>query len=127
MFQETVTLTNRTSGPLRAMFDGQRFVFPPGPTPGVPVIVAQFAKDQNPVMGTMDRYEYESKGDTCLLGVEAWGDPISPIEQSDAQERLDRSSIEDEGKFAVPGPKVRVRRSEAIHRLSTDGAEASRQ
>lgn len=125
MFQETVTLINRSSKPLRAMFDGQRFVFPPGATPGVPVVVAQFAKAQNPVMGTMDRYEYES-GD-CLLGVEAWGDPITPIEQSDAIERLDRSTIEDEGATAVPGPKVRVRRSEAIHRLPTDGVQAARQ
>jgi len=125
MFQETVTLTNRTSKTLSAMFDGQRFRFPPGPTPGVPVVVAQFAKAQNPVMGTQDRYEVESG--ECLMGVEAWGDPISPIEQSSAIERLDRSTIEDEGKNAVPGPKVRVRASEAIHRLKQDGGEAARQ
>jgi hypothetical protein len=125
MLQETVTLINRTSKPLRCMFDGQRFVFQPGPNPGVPVVVVQYAKDQNPVMGTQDRYEYE--GSQYLVGVEAWGDDVSPLEQSDAQERLDRSSIEDEGKFAVPGPKVKVRRSEAIHRLPADGVEASRQ
>ena len=125
MLQETVTLTNRTSKIVRAMFDGQRFVFKPGPNPGVPVVVVQYAKDQNPVMGTQDRYEYE--GSQYLVGVEAWGDDVSPIEQSEALERLDRSSIEDEGKFAVPGPKVKVRRSEAIHRLPADGVEASRQ
>ncbi len=125
MLQETVTLINRTSKPLRAMFDGQRFAFKPGPNPGVPIVVVQFAKDQNPVMGTQDRYEYE--GSQYLVGVAEWGDDVSPIEQSDAIERLDRSSIEDEGKTAVPGPKVRVRRSEAIHRMPGDGVEAARQ
>ncbi len=123
MLQETVTLINRTSKPLRAMFDGQRFVFKPGPNPGVPIVVVQYAKDQNPVMGTQDRYEYE--GSDFLVGVEDWGDPVSPIEQSDAIERLNRSSIEDEGKTAVPGPKIKVRRSEAISRIPGDGVEAS--
>ncbi len=105
------------------MFDGQRFVFQPGPNPGVPVVVVQFAKDQNPVMGTQDRYEYE--GSQYLVGVEAWGDDVSPLEQSDALERIDRSSIEDEGKTAVLGPKVRVRRSEAINRLPDDNQAAA--
>ncbi len=125
MLQETVTLINRSSKPLRAMFDGQRFVFKPGPNPGVPIVVVQFAKDQNPVMGTQDRYEYE--GSSYLVGVPEWGDDCSPIEQSDAIERLDRSSIEDEGRTAVPGPKIRVRRSEAINRMPGDGGEAARQ
>jgi len=123
MLQETVTLINRTSKPLRAMFDGQRFVFKPGPNPGVPIVVVQFAKDQNPIMGTQDRYELE--GSLYLVGVAEWGDNVSPIEQSDAIELLDRSSIEDEGKTAKPGPKVRVRSSEAIHRVRADGAEAA--
>jgi len=123
MLQETVTLINRTSKPVRAMFDGQRFVFKPGPNPGVPIVVVQYAKDQNPVMGTQDRYEYE--GSQYLVGVPEWGDDCSPIEQSDAIERLDRTTIEDEGKTAVPGPKVRVRRSEAINRLPDDGQAAA--
>lgn len=122
---ETVTLVNRTSKPMTALFDGQSFVLKPGKNHGVPSVVVDYAKAQHPLMGSQDRYEFQ--GAQFLVGVEEWGDPISPIEQSDAIELLARDTIEDEGKTAVKGPTARVRRSEAIVGLPTDGVAAARQ
>lgn len=120
---ETVTLTNRSSKTLNAIFDGQTFVLKPGDNHGFPSVAVQYAKDQNPLMGSQDRYDFY--GNKFLVGVKAWGDPVTPLEQSDAIERLDRETIEDEGRTAVPGPKVRVRRSEVTVGLPTDGEQAA--
>jgi len=66
-------------------------------------------KRQNPVMGTEDPEapaSFES-----LIGVVEWGDPVDHIEQSDAEERLDRELLDDEAQTARP-----IRRRGAINK-----------
>jgi len=60
----------------------------------LPYFAAERAKRQNPVMGTEDPYnpsDFQS-----LIAVPEWGDDYSPIQQSDAIERLDRSLLPDD-------------------------------
>ena len=57
----------------------------------LPYFAAERAKRQNPVMGTEDPLNpsaYET-----LIACPEWGDDYSPLEQSDAIERLDRSLL----------------------------------
>jgi hypothetical protein len=87
-----VTVGNRTASPLNVTFDGRSYKLKPYPeTQALPKVVAQAACRQHPVMGTEDPYhpldiEY-------LVYVKEWGLPDSPIEQSDAKERLNRSLL----------------------------------
>jgi hypothetical protein len=117
-----VELVNRTSEPIDAMFNGRPLVLKPGyelrpgaageepilfplgrdgkpATNMIEYFAAEMAKRQNPIMGTEDPESpatFES-----LLGVEAWGDDISYVEQSDKTERIDRSLLDDEAQKAI--------------------------
>lgn len=119
-----VSVVNRTTSPLDAMFDGQPIVVPPGykaVTEGegkdaktrivgngpadtvlsyaLPMFAAEMVKRQNPRLGTEDPTnpaDFES-----LIGVIEWDDEIDHIEQSDAQERMDRSLLDDEAQSAT--------------------------
>lgn len=111
-----VTCVNRSTKPLEGTFDGQIIVFPPGYVDdgtgnivravdghGAPVVtmlpanVAAIVKAQNPIMGTQD--VLSAAPDEYLIGVEKWpagrADDVSHVEQSDAIEIIDRSSIAD--------------------------------
>jgi len=108
-------LVNRTTSPIDGTFDGQPLVIPPGylnvegkitgagpnGTPfgfQLPEYAAEMVKRQNPIMGTEDP---ENMRDVeYLLGVEAWGDDISHVEQSDSEERFDRELMGDEARGA---------------------------
>jgi len=121
-----VSAVNRTLKPLDAMYDGQPVVLVPGylqideekdgkPTgrkqvigagPGgavkvnpLPYFAAEMVKRQNPIMGTEDPEnprDFES-----LIGIVEWGDDIDYCEQSSAEERLDRSLMDDTAQKAV--------------------------
>ena len=108
---------DRSEPPAGAMVDGQPLVLLPGyknidgqvvgAGPGESVVVnplpyfaAELCKRQNPQMGTED--PEDPKDFECLLGVEEWGDDVSPIEQSDKEERMDRSMLDDEARTATP-------------------------
>lgn len=91
---DQVTVVNRTSQRLTAMVDGRQFVFPPYPAQvKIPRFAADLACRQLPVMGTENPFapsQFE-----CLIHVIEWhGDEVTPTEQSEAIERLDRSQID---------------------------------
>jgi hypothetical protein len=101
-FGDTVPLVNRTSKVLSAQWDGTHYHFEPGETPNVPVPIAIAAVRQNPLHGSEDPL-----GDpnifVSLFGIKGashlFGD-CSPLEQSNAQERIDRSKMMGLGKQA---------------------------
>ena len=95
-FGDNVTLVNRTSKSLDAQWDGAHHHFDPGETTNVPIQIAIAAVRQNPQHGSEDPL-----GDpnlfTSLFGIKGakhgFGD-CTPLEQSDAGERIDRKRIE---------------------------------
>lgn len=136
-FQRMVSLVNRTTKPVDAMFNGQPVVIPPGyklaedekivgagrdgaPLSfSVPYFAAEMCKRQNPVMGTEDPTnpaEFES-----LLGVIEWNDPIDHIEQSDAPERLDRELLDEEAQEAKPIKTAAGRRMAKLKKRGKGG------
>jgi hypothetical protein len=95
---ETVTLINRTKGTLQCTFDGHTYDLVPGENHGFPKVAVPFAKRQNPVMGSEDPYnpiKFNS-----LVGVKDTSDPVTPIKQTDAVERIDRSKVRGMGRKA---------------------------
>lgn len=106
-----VEVVNRTTRPLEVTFSGITRVIPPGyverdgavvgssPTeaPGtvmLPAPFAEFAKRQNPAMGTFD--PSTANVFTPLIGVKAWGDEIEFVAETDAVEVIDRSLLPDD-------------------------------
>lgn len=115
-FGNLVTCVNRSTQSLEGTFDGQIIVFDPGYVDdgtgqvvravdghGAPVVtmlpahVAAIVKSQNPIMGTQD--VLSAAPDDYLIGIEKWPagrrDDTSHVEQSDAIEVIDRSSVQD--------------------------------
>lgn len=105
-----VHIVNRTTDPLDVMFDGVPEVIPPGylevdgdffgaghdQTPlahPVEFFAAEAYKRQHPRMGTQDPGSVDARDTEYLLGVEAWGDDISHVEQTDCHELLDRTLL----------------------------------
>jgi hypothetical protein len=60
---------------------------------------AEKMKEQNPCMGTEDPADPRSP--EFLIGVVEWKDDCSPLEQSDEEERFDRSLVDNGGNKAV--------------------------
>jgi len=94
-FGDTVTVVNRTSKVLSAQWDGAHYHFEPGETPNVPVTIALAAVRKNPLLGSEDPL-----GDpnvfVSLIGIRGARDPFgdcSPLEQSNAGERIDRAKV----------------------------------
>jgi hypothetical protein len=119
--QETVTLVNRTKAPLKVTFDGQDIPIAPGPNHGFPAIAVRHAKAQNPRMGT--QHPFDPTRFESLVGVDGTTDPITPLEQSDAVELLDRSKLGGlaEQAVRVPGQPMTAWEARAgIHEI--DGA-----
>ena len=94
---EIVCLVNRTTKNLTYMFDGYEYTLEPGEN-YIPEIHVFFARNQNPRMGTQSPWAE----DACeyLVGIKAkpgrkQKDDISPIEQTNAKERLNRSELDE--------------------------------
>jgi len=110
-FGDTVTLVNRTSkSVLGVQWDGVHYHFPPGEHPNIPIQIAIAALKQHPLMGSEDPL-----GDPgifrSLFGIRGASDPfgdITPLEQTDADERIDRSKV-----MGVGGDKKQVRKINA--------------
>jgi hypothetical protein len=104
-FGDNVTLVNRTSGTtLVATWDGMHYHFEPGEHPNVPREIAVAAYKQNPIHGTEDPL-----GDPdvieSLFGIVGARQPfgnVTPIEQSTAGERLNRSMVMGLGAAVTP-------------------------
>jgi flagellar basal body rod protein FlgF len=86
---EFLTVCNRTSKPLTVTWDGKRIVLAPGKN-ALPAIVAEAAKRQNPIMGSEDPVTLQMR---YLIGIEEQEDDCSPIEQTNAVQRIDRSKL----------------------------------
>lgn len=114
---ETVTLINRTKGPLKCTFDGQDIPIAPGKNYGFPAVAVSFAKGQNPIRGT--RHPFSPTHFQSLVGVEGTRDPIDPIEQSNELEIFDRSLMGGLASQAVAMPGQPVTAWEA-----TEGTRA---
>ncbi len=84
---ELVTVVNRTSKALNGKWDGKPYVLKPFSREAYPVLVAEAFKRQNVQMGSEDPYTGEMK---YLVGIEEQGDPIDPIEQTQAITRMNR-------------------------------------
>lgn len=129
---DQVTVVNRTGGKLSAMVDGKQFVFPPFPAEvKVPRFAAELACRQLPVMGTED--PYQPTVFDRLIHVKEWDGPeVTPIEQSQAIERLDRSLIDvpeavdgkRAGHFTTVGRVADIRRLAMAGLGDRAGAEA---
>lgn len=91
---EYKTLINRTTKKLEGVWDGRTYIIPPGRN-SYPATMAYKFKYQNPRMGTQDPYSMDME---YLCGIEEDNDPISPTEQTNAIEQLNRGAL----KNAIP-------------------------
>ena len=77
---EMVTLVNRSSKTLHGVWDGRHYDIAPGPHSFSRTMADKF-REQNPVMGSENKYTLEKQ---YLLGIEEVGQDTSPIEQTDS-------------------------------------------
>lgn len=148
-----VRIVNRTTTPLDVMYDGAPDVIPPGyaevddpDQPGQKRIVgaaddgspqtytveyfaAEAFKRQHPRMGTQNPHSVDAKDTEYLIGIEAWGDEISPVEQSAADEIIDRTLLPQHRQsavlvsFATGGENRNVRDRRAAKQARKDKAK----
>ncbi len=83
-----VTVVNRTTKTLKGVWNGRHFDITPGKH-GYPLIVAEAIKRQNPIMGSGNDWTEA----LYLVGIEEFGDDVSPIEQSPAVERMNSAVL----------------------------------
>lgn len=90
---DIVTVGNRSKQVLTIMYGGRQYDLPPYPkVVHLPAMVAAAGLNQHPVMGTENPYNPHEV--QYLLYVEEWNKlPKTPLEQSDAVERIDRSML----------------------------------
>ena len=105
IFHEQVVLVNRAPIDLTVQFDGQCKTLKPGDN-YVPAVVVQFAKNQNPVMGSQDPYNPHLSGCRYLVGVKVdkssgrkQKDPIDPLTKEEWEDHLSRPCREDEQRW----------------------------
>lgn len=79
IFHEHVTLINRTPVDLTVTFDGQAKTLTPGEN-FVPAVVVDFAKNQNPIMGSVDPNNPHISGGRYLVGVKGSHEPGEEVE-----------------------------------------------
>jgi hypothetical protein len=85
-YADTVTLVNRTIGAeeferdLNVRYDGEDLTLKPGENTGVPRVAAQFALNQNPLMGSANPLQ-ATKYAVCLVGIKA--DPDHGVKGTD--------------------------------------------
>jgi len=102
-FGDTVTLVNRTKETRSCQWDGAHYQFESGEHQNVPLPVAVAAYRQNPLHGSEDPLGDELAFES-LFGIKEAKEPynaISPVTQSNAGERLNRSLIAGDGAKAV--------------------------
>lgn len=90
---EVVTAVNRTSEPLNWRFNGVQYDLAPHQKRPLNLTYVLYGIRRHPVMGTYDpAYEHQHQS---LIGIEEMAEvyPVTPIEQSDAVEAIDRSKL----------------------------------
>lgn len=117
IFHEMVTVVNRAPIPLNVRFDGQETTIPPGPSQ-LPKVCINYAKNQNPIMGTQDPNNPSITGARYLIGIVApkghlQKDPIDPLTKEEWEEHLGRPCRLNETEFfegrLAPGEHVEVK------------------
>jgi hypothetical protein len=102
-FGNLVTLVNRTQrSTLTAVWDGQQYHFEPGEHPNVPLVIAEAAYRQNPLHGSEDPLG-DPQFVESLFGIKGANAPfgnVTPIEQSNAGERINRKLVAGVGRRA---------------------------
>lgn len=118
-----LTLFNRTSKNLTGTWDGRSYTLAPGKH-SYPEIMANKFREQNPLMGSLDPYSMERQ---YLIGIEDYGDPITPMEQSTKAEILDRSKMDSIAKMAevIQTSVARLYPTEKSSPLSQDNSFVS--
>jgi hypothetical protein len=77
VFRDSVTLVNRTNRVLNVRYDGEDIVLQPGENPGFPKVAVQYAKNQNPLMGS--KHPINPRKFISLVGVKGSKDEVTPI------------------------------------------------
>jgi hypothetical protein len=133
-FGEMVTLVNRAPWPLNVRFDGKDVVLTPGENHGFPRVAVNYAKNQNPLMGS--EHPHDPSQFQYLVGVKGSKDnckglTVEEIEQHrTAPQRLNRQIMAEErgdykSREVVRGRKGGVAASnfEARYEVGGDGSE----
>ena len=94
IFFEQVELFNRAPIDLTVQFDGQCKTLIPGSN-AVPRIVVDYAKNQNPIMGTQDPNNPHISGCRYLVGI-VGKDDCTPLTKKEWENHLQRPCREDE-------------------------------
>lgn len=90
IFHEHVVLVNRTPENLTVTFDGQAKTLVPGEN-SVPAVVVDYAKNQNPIMGSADPNNPHISGGRYLVGVKgAYGEETEMLTPEEWQAHLGR-------------------------------------
>jgi hypothetical protein len=90
IFFEQVTLINRAPIDLTVMFDGQCKTLTPGENI-VPRVVVEFAKNQNPIMGSANPNDPSISGGRYLVGVKgALDEEVEPLTPEEWEAHLGR-------------------------------------
>lgn len=101
IFHEQVVLVNRAPENLTVRFDGQDKTLVPGENM-VPAVVVDYAKNQNPIMGSVDPENPHISGGRYLVGVKgAYGDEWEPLTTEEWLAHLGRPCrIDEQAAFA---------------------------
>lgn len=90
IFYEQVCLINRAPVNLTVMFDGQEKTLTPGENT-VPALIVEYAKNQNPIMGSADPNNPHISGGRYLVGVKgAYGEETEPLTKDEWEAHLGR-------------------------------------
>lgn len=86
-----IKIRNRTNKTLQGTWDARQYDIPPGESEWPREMALKF-KLQNPIMGTADPYSGTAQ---YKIGIEAWGDDVSPLDESikESDELIDRSKL----------------------------------
>lgn len=111
IFYESRIIFNRAPVPLTVTFDGQSTVLPPGESV-LPLVSVNYAKNQNPIMGSADPNNPSISGARYLIGVKGQDDcePLTKAEWTahcEAACRMDWKDLIEES--LKPGEHVVVK------------------
>lgn len=112
IFYDMAIVVNRAPIAISARFDGQDIVLPPGET-SIPKVAVNYAKNQNPIMGSADPNNPSISGARYLIGVKGSSDDCDPLTKKEwdahceAACRLDWKDLI--GDTLKPGEKVVVK------------------
>lgn len=97
IFHEQTILVNRAPIDLKVTFDGQQKILFPGENL-VPTVVVDYAKNQNPIMGSFDPDNPHISGGRYLVGVKDGVDDVAPLTKDEWEDHMRRPCRDNEEK-----------------------------